>query len=165
MNYLKFSVCIFLTLAASRLIPHPPNFTSLLALSFYVPAFLGIRFIPVIILSFAITDLIIGFHNSIFFTWGSILIIGLISKYFVESILKRFAGVLVGSIIFFVVSNFGVWSFGSYGYTAEGFLQCYIMAIPFFTTTIISTLLYSIIIEAIFYCYKEFENKSIFKKF
>ena len=36
---------IFIVLAASRLIPHPPNFTSLLALSFYIPAILGIKFI------------------------------------------------------------------------------------------------------------------------
>ena len=59
MQYLKISIGIFLALAASRFVPHPPNFTSLLALSFYVPAILGIRFIPALILSFLITDLII----------------------------------------------------------------------------------------------------------
>ena len=41
MNYLKVSIGIFFALAASRFIPHPPNFTSLIALSFYVPALLG----------------------------------------------------------------------------------------------------------------------------
>ena len=63
MNYLKISVGIFLALAASRFIPHPPNFTSLMALSFYVPAILGIRYLPALILSFLITDLFIGFHG------------------------------------------------------------------------------------------------------
>ena len=38
MNYLKISLGILLALAASRFVPHPPNFTSLMALSFYVPA-------------------------------------------------------------------------------------------------------------------------------
>ena len=57
MNYIKISLGIFLALAASRFIPHPPNFTSLLALSFYVPALLGIRYIPALVLSFVITDL------------------------------------------------------------------------------------------------------------
>ena len=56
MNYFKISICIFIALAASRLIPHPPNFTSLIALSFYVPALLGIRYIPSLILSFILTD-------------------------------------------------------------------------------------------------------------
>ena len=46
MNYLRISFGIFLILAASRFIPHPPNFTSLLALSFYVPAILGRKFLP-----------------------------------------------------------------------------------------------------------------------
>ena len=52
MNYLKISLGIFLALAASRFIPHPPNFTSLLALSFYVPAILGLKFLPALIISF-----------------------------------------------------------------------------------------------------------------
>lgn len=69
-NNLKIFVGIFIALAASRFIPHPPNFTSLIALSFYVPALLGIKFIPALIISFAITDMFIGFHNSTFFTWG-----------------------------------------------------------------------------------------------
>ena len=63
MNHLKISLGIFVVLAASRFIPHPPNFTSLLALSFYVPAILGIRYLPVLIVSFIITDLVIGFHE------------------------------------------------------------------------------------------------------
>ena len=59
---------IFTSLAASRFIPHPPNFTSLIALSFYVPALLGIRFLPALIISFAITDLIIGYHSGTHWT-------------------------------------------------------------------------------------------------
>ena len=82
MNYLKISLGIFIALAATRLIPHPPNFTSLIALSFYVPIFFGLRFIPAIIGSFLITDLILGFHNLQFFTWGSVLVIGWLSRYF-----------------------------------------------------------------------------------
>ena len=82
LGYIKISLGIFIALAASRLIPHPPNFTSLMALSFYIPAILGIRFIPALIVSFLITDLIIGFHGIIFFTWGSVIVIGLMSKFF-----------------------------------------------------------------------------------
>ena len=77
MNYLKVTVGIFLVLAASRFIPHPPNFTSLLALSFYVPAILGLSYLPVVMISFVVTDLFIGFHQVTLFTWGSVLIIGI----------------------------------------------------------------------------------------
>jgi len=54
MSYIKISLGILLVLSASRFIPHPPNFTSLLALSFYIPAILGVRFIPALIFCFAI---------------------------------------------------------------------------------------------------------------
>ena len=62
MNYLKISLGIFIVLAVSRFIPHPPNFTSLIALSFYIPAILGLKFIPALILSFFLTYLIMVFH-------------------------------------------------------------------------------------------------------
>ena len=149
-NYFKVALGIFLALAASRFIPHPPNFTSLLALSFYVPALLGLRFIPVLIISFVITDYFIGFHSVALFTWGSILIIGLASKYFIESITKRICGALLGAVIFFVITNFGVWSFGSYGYSLEGLITCYTLAIPFFAYSLISTFIFSGIFETFY---------------
>ena len=110
MNYLKTAISIFLVLAFSRFVPHPPNFTSLLALSFYIPIILGIRFIPALIVSFFITDLIIGFHGVTFFTWGSIIVIGLGSNFFKGSTLYRVFGSLLGACLFFIITNFGVWS-------------------------------------------------------
>ena len=86
MKYLNFTVGIFLILAASRFIPHPPNFTSLIALSFYIPAVLGLRFLPALLICFGLTDLIIGFHGTILFTWGSVIVIGLISTKFCKNI-------------------------------------------------------------------------------
>jgi len=150
MNYIKISLGIFLALAASRFVPHPPNFTSLLALSFYVPTLVGVRFIPALILGLAITDYFLGFHNTMLFTWGSIFLIGLISKYFTKSLLKRICGALTGAVVFFIVTNFGVWSLGTYGLTIEGFLICYTVAIPFFAYSLISTFIFSVIIETIY---------------
>ena len=150
MNYLKISLGILAALAASRFVPHPPNFTSLLALSFYVPALLGIKFIPILILSFILTDLFIGFHDVTFFTWGSILFIGLFSKYLCSNFISRLTGSLLGALAFFVITNFGVWSLGYYEYSINGLINCYYMAIPFFTYSLISTLIFSLVIEAIY---------------
>ena len=148
MNHLKISLGIFVALAASRFIPHPPNFTSLLALSFYVPAILGIRYLPVLIVSFIITDLVIGFHGVTLFTWGSIIVIGLGSKYFIKTMLTRISGSLLGASLFFLITNFGVWSLGSYGYSLNGFISCYTLALPFFVYSLVSTLIFSGIAEA-----------------
>ena len=150
MNYLKVSLGIFVALAASRFIPHPPNFTSLLALSFYIPALIGIRYLPVLIISFIMTDFVIGFHGTTLFTWGSVVVIGLITKFFISSMFTRISGALLGASLFFLITNFGVWSLGSYGYTTEGLLMCYIMAIPFFAHSLISTFIFSGVIEFIY---------------
>ena len=149
MNYLKISVGIFLTLAASRFIPHPPNFTSLLALSFYVPALLGIRYLPALVIGFVLTDLIIGFHGITLFTWGSVILIGLGSKFFTKTIPDRIFGSLLGACLFFIITNFGVWSLGMYGYDLNGIITCYVLALPFFAYSLISTFIFSGIIETI----------------
>ena len=148
-EYIKISFGIFIALAASRFIPHPPNFTSLIALSFYIPAIFGFKYIFAVMLCFLITDLFIGFHSLTLFTWGSVFIIGYLSKFFLNSLIKRVSGAIAAAIIFFLITNFGVWTLGSYGYTFNGLLTCYIMAIPFFGNTLISTILFSIVIEGI----------------
>ena len=150
MNYLKVSIGIFLALATTRFVPHPPNFTSLIALSFYVPVFLGPRYILALVLSFFITDLIIGFHSLTIFTWGSVFLIGLLSRYFIKNIYFRIMGVLSGILLFFLITNFGVWILGSYGYSLQGLITCYINAIPFLGNTFISTIIFATLIEVIF---------------
>ena len=149
MKYFKISLGIFCALAASRFIPHPPNFTSLLALSFYVPAVLGIKFLPALIISFFITDLFIGFHSLTLFTWGSVIIIGFVSKIFLSTMISRISGSLLGAFIFFVLTNFGVWIFGNYDFTINGLLLCYTLALPFFAHSLISTFIFSSLIEGI----------------
>ena len=62
-NYLVILAILIALGVAGRLLPHPPNFTSLLALSFYVPALLGVRYLPALIISFLITDFFIGLNQ------------------------------------------------------------------------------------------------------
>ena len=112
-----------------------------------MPAILGLRYIPALILSFAITDLFIGFHGLALFTWGSIIFIGLISRFFLINTKNRIFGCLLGVVIFFIVTNFGVWSLGSYGYTLNGLITCYTLALPFLGNTLVSTIIFSSIIE------------------
>ena len=155
MKFFTTCVGIFLALAISRFVPHPPNFTSLLALSFYVPALLGIRYLPILIFCFFLTDFIIGFHATTLFTWGSVVIIGLVSKYFISNIYSRISGALSGAVIFFLFTNFGVWLLGSYGYSFNGLLASYTLALPFFAYSLISTLFFSVIIETIYFSFKK----------
>lgn len=161
MKSLFIYVGIFISLIVSRLIPHPPNFTNLLALSFYVPIFFGFRMIPALMLSFVITDFIIGYHQYTHWTWGSIFLICFVSPIFSKNIKFRVIGLMLTSIIFFIITNFGVWASGVYGFTLNGLITCYILAIPFYISTLASTMFYSLFIEIIyFYC----RNKNLFLK-
>ena len=48
---------------------------------------------------------------------------------------------LGAAIVFFAVSNFGVWAFGDgvrYPHNAAGLVDCYVQAIPFFRNTLVS---------------------------
>ena len=89
MYYLKIGIAVLIVLFSSRFIPHPPNFTSLIALSFYVPALFGFKFIFLVLIAFLLSDLIIGLHQTVLFTWSSVILIGAISLYFNKSILFR----------------------------------------------------------------------------
>ena len=155
MNYIKISLGIFAALAASRFVPHPPNFTSLLALSFYVPAILGIRFLPALVVSFFITDLIIGFHGVTLFTWGSIILIGLMSNFFIANIKTRISGALIGALMFFLITNFGVWVSGyMYPMNVNGLIMCYIAALPFYKGTLLGFIFYSSFLFGAFESFK-----------
>ena len=151
-----FNICfgILIALSASRFIPHPPNFTSLLALSFYIPVFFGLRYLPFVIISFAITDMVIGYHTGTHWTWGSILLIGLAAPLFKKNITSRISGAFLGACVFFLITNFGVWASGMYGYTYQGLVSCFILAVPFFAYTATSTLLFAAVIETVYHHYK-----------
>ena len=156
---LKIALSIFLALAVSRFIPHPPNFTSLIALSFYVPVFFGIKFIPVVLISYVLTDIVLGYHNTLLFTWGSVVIIGFFSKFFFSTMIRRLGGALLGATLFYILTNFGMWATGYYGYTLNGLVASYFLALPFFGYTVISTFVFSVLIETVFKFYKlNFKN-------
>lgn len=157
---LKIALSIFLALAVSRFIPHPPNFTSLIALSFYVPAIFGSRYMPVVLLSFVFTDLVIGFHNTLLFTWGSVIFIGIFSRYFTKSILTRISGALTGALIFFIITNFGVWVSGMYQANLNGLVESYVMGLPFFGYSLVSTFIFGSLIETV-YKFTKFSLKKI----
>ena len=101
-------------------------------------------------MSFVITDLFIGLHGLAIFTWGSLIVIGLLPNYFSSSVLSRVSGSLVGAFLFFLITNFGVWTKGTYGFDFNGLIMCYTLAIPFFAYNLISTFIFSGIFEGIY---------------
>tara|TARA_B100000787_G_C16158123_1_gene279982 strand:- start:75 stop:563 length:489 start_codon:yes stop_codon:yes gene_type:complete len=154
MKYFKILISTFFILGISRLVPHPPNFTTLIALAFYMPIIFGIRYVPCVIVSLVLTDLIIGYHNLTAWTWSSIIFISAFSKFFNISKTFRFYGVSISVLFFYIFTNFGVWLTGYYGYTLEGLWLCYILAIPFLGNSFLSTIIFAFLIEIFYKYYK-----------
>ena len=51
---------------------------------------------------------------------------------------------ILGSVIFYLISNFGVWYFGNlYEKNFNGLMECYFLAIPFFKNTVLSTVIFT----------------------
>lgn len=93
-----------------------------------------------------LSDLLIGFHKTIFFTYLSLFIIIIIFSKINNIINKKnlFLFGIAGSLIFFLISNFGVWIIGDmYKKNLTGLLSCYMLAIPFLKNSILSTIMFS----------------------
>ena len=151
-NYLLALVLIVLAVF-SRLIPHPVNFTPLIALALFSTTVISNRSVALVVPMVALmaSDLVIGVHGLSLVIYLSFGLIGLMSiglnktnKIKIKSIL--ISGTL-GSFVFFMISNFAVWATsGMYAKSLEGLTQCYVAALPFFHNTLGSTFLYSAVL-------------------
>tara|TARA_B110000438_G_C15806446_1_gene647611 strand:- start:1721 stop:2323 length:603 start_codon:yes stop_codon:yes gene_type:complete len=140
-----------LILSQFRLIDHPWNFTPVIAFGILAGYYLKNVFYgyALIILSMILGDLIIGFHNLIFFTYLGLLFSVVIGKYIQQLKIKQiFLSSIASAVIFFVISNFGVWLLGGfYELTLQDLVKCYVVAIPFFRSTLISTIIFTIVFK------------------
>jgi hypothetical protein len=137
-----------LLLGLSRIIPHPPNFTPVLAVAVFIPTLIKDQELEATLVTLGamfIGDLYWGLHSFMFWTYGSVILAVL----FTALGYNIWINALTASVGFFVVTNFGVWASGYYGLTFEGLVACYIAAIPFFTNTLLGTLFYVAIFKGI----------------
>ena len=143
--------CMILAAAASRLLPHPPNVASITAVALFGGAYLSDRrlafFIPLTALF--LSDLILGFYSHMWVVYGSfalVVCVGFLLR-MRRTPLAIAGAALASSILFFVITNFAVWVFGSlYPKTMQGLLACYLAAIPFFQNTLLGDALYSTVL-------------------
>ena len=147
----------------SRLIPHVPNFSPLVGVALFSGVYLNKKYGYILPLSiYILSDSIVGLHNTVFFTWSSIIIIYFLGTYLGKR--KTFTNTifftLVSSILFFILTNFGVWLMGWYPRTWEGFIHCYTLAIPFFRMSLLANFVY---VGILFGTYEYFSKRILAK--
>jgi hypothetical protein len=167
---LRFSVVTLLILlaAASRLLPHPPNFSPLGGMALFGAAYYGRRAMAYLIpsVSMWISDLAVNnilysqyfdrfvwFYSGAIFTYGAFLVIVVYGRLILDKIrLTNLAAAALGaSVIFFLVSNFGVWlSSDMYPHSFSGLISCYAAGIPFLKNTLLGDLFYSGLLFGLF---------------
>ena len=145
--------------ALTRLLPHPPNFSPVEAIALFGGAYFAARgwalLVPLV--AMFVSDLALGLVNGgIYFDYfasaGFLLVYACIALSTVLGfgLRGRVNGArvlgysLVGSVLFFLVTNFGAW-LGSPAYpqNAAGLAAAYVAGIPFFQWTVLGTLFYS----------------------
>lgn len=132
--------------ALARLVQHW-NFAPVGGMSLFAGARLrGWQAYMVPILLMAVTDpLLGGFSFATPFVYASFLINVWMGQQFLrdsEGPIRIGVAAVISSVQFFVISNFGAWV-GYYPHTWAGLTSCYIAAIPFYSRTLVSDLLYS----------------------
>ena len=149
-----FPIGLVLILSFARLIPHPPNFTPIIAVAIVSGYFFKNINLSLLILLVAmlVSDLFIGFYENVIFVYLSLLLITFVFHKISNKINFKnlFIYGFVGSLIFFIISNFGVWALGSpgvqdivYDKSLNGLIECYFLAIPFFGNTFLSTVIFA----------------------
>ncbi|MFW0777120.1 MAG: DUF6580 family putative transport protein [Rickettsiales bacterium] len=137
---------IILIAAASRLLPHPANVTPITAIALFAGAHFSKKWLAfaVPVLAMLVSDMVIGFHNTMWAVYlGFALVVAL--GFVLNSrkgILPVAITTLCASIVFFVVSNLGVWISPLYPTTIEGLVTCFTAAIPFFTNSLFGDAFY-----------------------
>lgn len=135
-----------------RFLPHPANFAPIAALALFGGLYLPKKWSIVLPMAvMLISDLFIGFYTwqimlSVYLSFALMVGVGLLVRKN-----KKFhtvlGGTLLGSVIFFILTNASVWAFGTM-YTPDfsGLISSYYAALPFFRNSLLGDLFYTAVL-------------------
>ncbi len=146
-NFLVVTLMVFAA-AFVRLIPHPPNFAPIAAMALFGGSYFNKKSFAfaVPLAAMFLTDSIIGFHSGMWIVYLSFALIVVIGMLILKkvSVKNVVLASVTASISFFIITNFGVWAFGTmYPKNIAGLIECYVAAIPFIHNTLIGDLFFS----------------------
>ena len=154
----------------SRLIPHPPNFTAITAMALLGTFYLGDRKLALLAIfsCMLLSDGVWGVHSTMVFVYASfglVVWMGFILAKTKSLYLSPLFSV-AGSLVFFGLTNFGIWLTGEmYPQTWQGFCLCYVAALPFLANQVLGDLFYGALIIGSFSLIARFFPHSSFKPF
>ena len=145
----KFWILTLMAFAAAfvRLIPHPPNFAPIAAMALFGGTYFTKKWAAFLvpITALFVTDLFLGFHPTMWAVYLSFALIVILGMLMLKQIKvgNIFFASVTSSVLFFIITNFGVWfSTPYYAKTGAGLIACFTAAIPFFHQTLLGDLFF-----------------------
>lgn len=132
----------------SRLIPHLPNMTALTAIALKSRARFGTLGLVLPIVSMLIGDFLIGFYDwrLLISVYASFVLVGMLGVFLNKASALRVAGIsMLGSILFFLITNGIVWATSPwYAKSLVGLITCYAAGVPFLMFMMCGDVLFSL---------------------
>jgi hypothetical protein len=141
-NKKQLVILIFIVIAAIlRLFPHIPNVTPITAMALFSGVYFTNKNLAYIVplLAMVLSDIFLGFSGITIFVYAAFILVSYIGLSSKKVSIKT---ILISSISFFVITNFGVWLIG-YPKTLNGLMECYTLALPFFRNSLIGDFFYA----------------------
>lgn len=159
MNRTKLIILFIVIAAIFRLVPHIHNVTPITAMALFSGVHLNNKKLAFIIpiMAMLLSDLFLGFSMISIFVYAAFLLVACIGIMYKKMNIKS---ILISSLLFFVITNFGVWLIG-YPKTLDGLLECYTLAIPFFRNAILGDLFYGAVM---YFGFKSISNRYLINK-
>jgi hypothetical protein len=147
-NKIIIAIVLVALAVATRFMPHLWNFTALTAVALFAGNYLGPRYaIGVVFSAMLLSDIFIGFYDwkLMLFVYGSFALVGLVPSLIKGKGVSRVFGMsLIGSTLFFLVTNWAVWYFGTmYPANLSGLISSYVAGLPFYRNAILGDLWYT----------------------
>ena len=132
-----------------RLLPHLWNFTPVVAIALFAGFYLGARYaIALPLITMFLSDFVIGFYRieHMIAVYGSFALVGVLAlvarRY--QSIEVVAAASIFSSTLFFLITNWAVWRFGTfYPPNLTGLLESYVLGLPFFRNALLGDFFYT----------------------
>lgn len=147
-----FVVSAIAIAALTRVLPHPPNFTAVVPMALFAGACLSNRWLSMLIpmLALFITDLALGFHNTMWAVYGATALTVMIGWFISQkqNVLNIAGASLVSLLAFFFITNAAMWVVGFYGtgfypQTPAGLVEAIMAGIPFMGGLLLSQVIYT----------------------
>jgi hypothetical protein len=134
--------------ACARLVPHPWNFTPIMAIGLFAGSQSRRTSTGVFatLLALVLSDVVLGFYPGFWYVYGAALIPVLLGR-----LIPRRSGAgeiaaaaVASSFSFFLITNFMVWATDHlYPHTIAGLSACYLAGIPFYRNQVLGDAVYT----------------------